>query len=122
MKAWKRRKQNVKHKKLNVVRGDKVKVIAGKENGKTGQVLRVITKTGRVVVEKINIVKRHSRGTSAQNPGGIVEKEASIHISNVMPYCSKCDNGVRVARKVLEDGTIVRTCRKCGSQFKSAEK
>ena len=122
MKAWKRKQQNVKHKKLHVLRGDKVKVIAGKEKGKTGTVLRVVRKTGRVVVEKVNMVKRHSKGTSAQNPGGIVEKESSIHLSNVVPYCSKCSDGVRISRKVLEDGAIVRACTKCGSQFKSANK
>ena len=122
MKAWKREKQNVKFEKINVVRGDRVKVIAGKEKGKTGTVLRVLRKTGRVVVEKINMVKRHTRGSSAQNPGGIVEKEASIHLSNIQVYCAKCNNGVRIARKLQQDGSVVRACIKCGSRFKASAK
>jgi large subunit ribosomal protein L24 len=122
MKTWKRKKQDVKFKKLHVVRGDKVKVIAGKEKGKTGTILQVVRNKGRVVVEKVNLVKRHSKGTSAQNPGGIIEKEASVHLSNVLPYCGKCTDGVRISRKVLDDGSIVRACKKCGSQFKPSSK
>lgn len=122
MKSWKAKKQNVKFKKIHVVRGDKVKVIAGREKGKTGSIVRIFSKKGRVTVEKVNIVKRHTRGTGQQNPGGIVEKEASIHISNVLPYCNKCNEGVRVRRKVLDDGKIIRTCSRCGSTFKGSSK
>ncbi len=122
MKLWKRQKQNVKFEKLHIVRGDKVQVIAGKEKGKSGVVVRVLRKTGRVIVEKVNMVKRHSKASSAQNPGGIVEKEASIHLSNVQVFCDKCNNGVRISRNILEDGSIVRSCKKCGTHFKGAAK
>ena len=93
-------------------KGDMVKVIAGKEKGKTGRVMKVISKTDRVVVEKLNFIKRHQR-PDAKGKGGIVEKEGSIHISNVMYYCSKCNSASRVGHKILDDGKKVRTCREC---------
>jgi large subunit ribosomal protein L24 len=101
-------------KKLHIKRNDKVMVIAGKEKGKIGTVLKVIPQNERAVVEKLNIVKRHTRpgGKSAQ--GGIIEKEASIHISNLMLVCGKCAEQARVGKKVLEDGSKVRFCKKCG--------
>ena len=93
-------------------KGDTVMVIAGKEKGKTGKILKVINKKDRVVVEKLNFVKKHQR-PDAQGKGGIVEKEGSVHISNVMLMCNKCDTGVRVGYKSLEDGKTVRVCKKC---------
>jgi large subunit ribosomal protein L24 len=99
--------------KLNVRKNDLVMVIAGKEKGKTGKVLRVIPETGYVFVEKINLVKRHSRPSSAQKQGGIIEKEAPLDISKVLVRCPKCNTGRRVGQKRLEDGTKVRICRKC---------
>jgi large subunit ribosomal protein L24 len=101
-------------KKLHIKKNDKVIVIAGKEKGKIGTVLKVITQNERAVVEKLNIVKRHTRpgGKSAQ--GGIIEKEAPIHISNLMLVCGKCAEAARVGKKVLEDGSKVRLCKKCG--------
>ncbi|HWP34301.1 MAG TPA: 50S ribosomal protein L24 [Thermodesulfobacteriota bacterium] len=95
---------------------DTVQVIAGKEKGKTGRVLRVLPKKGRVLVEHINIVKRHTR-PSPVSKGGILEKEAPIAISNVMPVCPKCNRPTRVGRARLPDGTPVRVCRKCGEQW-----
>jgi len=100
--------------KLHIKKNDKVIVIAGKEKGKIGTVLKVIPQNERAVVEKLNIVKRHTRpgGKSAQ--GGIIEKEAPIHISNLMLVCGKCAEAARVGKKVLEDGSKVRFCKKCG--------
>jgi large subunit ribosomal protein L24 len=93
-------------------KGDIVKVIAGKEKGKTGKVLKIESNKDQVVVEKLNIVKRHKK-PDAKAKGGIVEKEGPINISNVMFLCSKCDRGVRVGYKILEDGGKARVCKKC---------
>jgi large subunit ribosomal protein L24 len=87
-------------------------VIAGKEKGKTGKVLKIESNKDQVVVEKLNIVKRHKK-PDAKAKGGIVEKEGPINISNVMFLCSKCDRGVRVGYKILEDGGKARVCKKC---------
>ena len=97
-----------------IKKNDKVMVRAGKERGKIGAVLKVDTEKDRVVVERINMVKRHTRagGTSAQ--GGIIEKEASIHLSNVMLVSSKCAEPSRIGKRILEDGSKVRVCKKCG--------
>lgn len=93
-------------------KGDMVKVIAGREKEKTGKILKTIVDKDRVVVEKINLVKRH-RKPDAKGKGGIVEKESALHISNVMYLCSKCNAGVRVGYKILDDGKKVRVCNKC---------
>ena len=93
-------------------KGDTVKVIAGKEKGKTGKILSTIPDRKRVIVEKINLIKRHKKA-DAKGKGGIVEKEGSIHISNVMYLCNKCGTGVRVGYKIMEDGKKVRVCTKC---------
>lgn len=99
--------------KLHIRRDDKVIVIAGKEKGKTGKVLRVYPEEGRVLVSGLNLLKRHVRPTRDLPQGGIIEKEAPIHISDVMIYCSKCGRGVRVGIKRLPDGTRMRYCKKC---------
>ena len=95
---------------------DLVQVMVGKEKGKTGKILRVIQKKGRVVVEKLNLVKRHTKATG-QNAGGIVEKEAPFFAANILLYCEKCGRGVRTMRKVLESGKKVRVCKKCKTQL-----
>ncbi|MCH7569025.1 MAG: 50S ribosomal protein L24 [Deltaproteobacteria bacterium] len=102
---------------LHVRKNDSVMVIAGKERGKTGKVLRVIPKKSRAIIERVNMVKRHTRARGPQLPGGILEKEASIHISNLMLMCDKCNAPVRVGRKILEDGEKVRVCRRCGDHL-----
>lgn len=99
---------------------DTVMVIAGRERGKTGKVLRVLPAKGRVVVEQINIVKRHQKPRSQQQPGGIIEKEAWLDVSNVMPVCGRCGKPSRVGRKKLEDGRSVRTCRRCNETLEGA--
>ncbi len=100
--------------KYRIKSGDLVMVIAGKEKGKTGKVKSVDRKRGKVLVEGLNIVKKHVRPSEKYPQGGIIEMEAPLDISNVLLYCHKCGRGVRMGRKVLEDGTKVRFCKKCG--------
>jgi len=102
--------------KLRVKKGDTVMVITGKDSRKTGKVLRIFSKKERIVVEGLNIVKKHTRARGNQ-PGGIEEKEAALHISNVMLYCQKCGKPVRIRRNLLENGEKVRVCVKCGEAF-----
>jgi large subunit ribosomal protein L24 len=104
--------------KHNVKKNDRVMVIAGREKGKIGKVLRVIPDKDRLVVEKVNMVKRHTRPNQA-GQGGIVEKEAPLHVSNVMVMCDRCSKPVRLGRKVLDDGSHVRLCKKCGEQIEN---
>jgi large subunit ribosomal protein L24 len=92
---------------------DKVKVIAGKDKGKVGKVLKVNGKKHRLLVENINVVKRHTKPSAQNRQGGILESEALIHWSNVMLMCNKCIEPVRLKTKTLEDGKKVRICRKC---------
>jgi large subunit ribosomal protein L24 len=96
-----------------IKKNDKVKVIAGKDRGKIGRVLGVERKKGRLLVEHVNIVKRHTRPSAKNKQGGIVEGEASIDWSNVLLMCNKCMAPVRIKMRHLEDGKKVRVCRKC---------
>jgi large subunit ribosomal protein L24 len=97
-----------------IKKNDTVMVIAGKERGKIGKVLRVLRQENRAVVEHLNVVKRHLKPRGPQSPGGILEKEAPIHLSNIMPMCEKCNAPVRVGTRQLEDGNKARSCRRCG--------
>ncbi len=99
---------------MQIRKNDSVMVIAGKERGKTGKVLRVLPDKGAFIIERINLVKRHSKPRGPQQPGGIVEKEAAITASNLMIMCDKCNAPVRVGKKILPDGTKIRICRRCG--------
>ncbi len=94
-------------------RNDQVEVIAGKDKGRVGKILRIHS-GDRIVVERINMIKRHTKPNMANQQGGIIEREAPIHISNVKLICPKCNKTVRIGKKILEDGTKVRVCRKCG--------
>ncbi len=98
----------------NLKKNDKVKVITGKDAGKIGKVIRVDRKKQRVLVENINIVKRHTKASATNTQGGILESEAPIHWSNVMLMCTKCVKPTRIKMKRLEDGKKVRICSKCG--------
>lgn len=100
--------------RMHVKKNDLVTVTTGKEKGKTGKVLKVIPKKNRVVVEKVNFIKRHQRPTGQLRQGGIIEKEGPLHVSNVMIMCGKCNRPVRIGRRILEDGKKVRVCKKCG--------
>jgi len=95
-------------------RNDSVQVIAGKDRGKKGRVLRVLAEKNRLVVEGINFVKRHTRPNPGRGvKGGILEKEAPLHASNVQLVCPECSAPTRIGHKTLEDGRKVRICRKC---------
>lgn len=99
---------------LKIRKGDMVMVIAGDDKGKTGRVLSVDETKNRVIVEKINFVKRHTRARSQNQQGGILEKEAPVHISNVMLFDPKAGRGVRVGVKVTKDGKRERISRATG--------
>lgn len=103
-----------------IKKGDLVMVMTGREKGKTGKVIEVLSKKGRVRVEKLNFVKRHARPSASHRQGGIIEKEASIHSSNVALVCQKCNKPVRVRKKVDKAGKKTRVCVKCGEQIESA--
>lgn len=100
-------------KNYHIKKNDSVVVIAGKEKGKTGKVLRVIPKKDRAIVEKLNMVKRHMKPGAQSRQGGILEREAPIHISNLMLLCSKCTDPTRVGYRILDDNRKVRVCKKC---------
>ena len=102
---------------MKVVKNDTVLVISGNYQGKKGKVLKVFPKNSRVIVEGVNFIKRHTRPTQKNQQGGIVEKEAPIHVSNLMVVCPKCDTPTRLGRKVLEDGKRVRICRSCSEML-----
>jgi large subunit ribosomal protein L24 len=100
--------------KCYIKKDDKVKVIVGKDKGKIGKVLKVNRKKSRILIEKINVVKRHSKPNAQNKQGGIVEKEMPIQWSNVMVMCNKCVTPARIRMQRLEDGKKVRLCVKCG--------
>lgn len=99
--------------KVHVRKGDTVMVIAGKDAGKKGKIIKVIPSKQRVVVEGVNIVKRHTKPNQKQTQGGIMEIPAPMHSSNVLLMCGKCNRPVRAGHKLLENGNKVRYCKKC---------
>jgi len=103
----------------HIKKDDKVKVIVGKDKGNIGTVLKVVKKKNGILVEKINMAKRHSRPTAQNRQGGILEKEMPIQWSNVMLMCNKCVKPTRVKMQRLEDGKKVRVCVKCGEALDS---
>lgn len=103
-----------KNSKVHVRAGDTVIITAGKEKGKKGKVVRVFPAERRLIVEGANVVKKHTRPTQKVMQGGILEQAAAIHASNVVLVCRGCGEPTRVGHKVLEDGSRVRTCRRCG--------
>jgi large subunit ribosomal protein L24 len=100
--------------KILLKKNDTVMVVAGKERGKSGKVLKILPDKGAVIIERLNFAKRHLRAGGAHGKGGIVEKEAPIRISNVQLLCGKCNLPTRIGKKILEDGRKIRICRKCG--------
>ena len=95
-------------------RNDTVSVNTGKDSGKRGRVLKVLPAKNRLIVEGVNLIKRHTRPNPQRNiKGGIVEREAALHASNVQLVCPECGKVTRVGRRVLGDGRKVRICRKC---------
>lgn len=104
-------------KKFHVKKNDQVMVMAGKEKGKSGKLLRIIAKKEGALIEKVNFVKRHSRPSGQNRQGGIIEKEAPLPLSNIMIICAKCTVPVKVGRKILDEGKRVRYCKKCGEHI-----
>jgi large subunit ribosomal protein L24 len=99
-----------------IKKNDEVFILRGKDRGKTGRVLIVMPKDEKIVVEGVQMIKRHTRPNPQRNiKGGIVEKEAAIHISNVAIVCKNCKRHTRLAKKILADGRHARACKKCGS-------
>ncbi|MCI8870744.1 MAG: 50S ribosomal protein L24 [Lawsonibacter sp.] len=103
--------------KMSIKRDDVVVVLSGKDKGKQGKVLEVQPKAGKVVVEKINIVSRHTKPRKQGEEGGILKKEAPIYACKVQRVCPKCSQPTRPAHKVLADGKKVRVCKKCGAEI-----
>lgn len=102
--------------KIEYKKNDVVIVISGKDKGKTGKILKVMPEKNRAIVEKVNFIKEFIRRDQSRNiQGGVMEKEAPIHVSNLQLYCSECGRGVRIRKKKLEDGSTIRTCFKCDS-------
>lgn len=101
---------------MSIRKGDKVKVIAGKDNGKESRVLRVYPEKQRLVVEHVNMIKKHQRPTNKQPQGGILEVEGTIHVSNVMLLCPSCSQPTRIGRR-RDDGMRIRVCKKCGNDI-----
>ena len=99
---------------VHVRRGDTVAVIAGKERGKRGKVLRVLVADGRVLIEHVNMIKKHQRPTQKLRQGGIIERDGPLALSNVLLVCGRCDKPVRTGIKVLADGRKLRVCKQCG--------
>jgi large subunit ribosomal protein L24 len=104
----------VKTAKVRLRKNDTVMVIKGRERGKTGKVLRVVPAQNRVVIERLNLVKRHSKASGPARAGGIIEKEAPLRLENVMIMCERCNAPVRVGIKVMPDKSRTRVCRRCG--------
>lgn len=99
--------------KHHLKKDDIVQVMSGREKGKRGKILSLNPENERVTIEKLNMVKRHMKGDGKTRQSGIIEKEGSIHVSNILLVCDKCGKGVRIKRKKLEDGKRVRICAKC---------
>jgi len=99
---------------MKIRKNDTVLVIAGKDRGKKGKVRSAFPKDGRLLVDGINFIKRHTRATKQIRQAGIIEREAPIHVSNVMLLCSRCNHPTRVGSQILTDGRKVRVCRSCG--------
>lgn len=98
---------------LSIKKNDTVLVISGREKGKKGRVISVLPSKDKLLIEKINIIKRHMKPSKKYSQGGIIEKEATLHISKVMLLCPKCGKPTRIGNTVLSDGKKARICKKC---------
>ena len=101
---------------MKIRKGDQVQVIAGKDLGKTGEVTRVLVAADKVIVDGVNVAKRHQRATKATMQGGIIDKDMPIHVSNVAIVCTSCGKHSRIGYR-LDGDTKVRVCRKCGKDL-----
>jgi len=101
---------------------DQVEVIAGKDKGRVGKILKIDSNNNRAIVERINMIKKHQKPVDASQPGQIIDREASIHISNLMLVCPECTETVRTGKKFLEDGSKVRVCKGCDATIETSKK
>lgn len=112
----------MRHEQVKLRVNDKVEVIVGKDKGRVGKILRIDRENSRVIVERINIIKKHQKATERNQSGQIIEKEAGIHISNVMLVCPECAETVKIGKKILNDGTKVRICKHCQATIETSKK
>jgi large subunit ribosomal protein L24 len=102
---------------LKIKKGDNVQVLTGKDRGKTGVVSRALPEAGKVIVDGVNVAKKHQRATRATMQGGIIDKDMPIPVANVAIVCPSCHKPTRVGYKIDTDGTKVRVCKKCGGEM-----
>lgn len=107
----------VKAKKLRIKKGDTVEIISGKDKGKRGKVLVTFPKTGRIIVEDVNMNTKHQKARGVGQQGGIIHVEGAIDASKAMLVCKKCNQATRVGYKIMDDGDKFRFCKKCGEIF-----
>lgn len=104
-------------KKLHVRKGDTVQIISGKDAGKRGKVLSAYPKTGKILVEGVNMQTRHQKPRGANQRGGIIRQEGPVFASKAMLFCRKCSKATRISKHILDDGSKVRVCKHCGETF-----
>jgi large subunit ribosomal protein L24 len=102
---------------LKIKKGDKVRVLTGKDRGKDGNVTRVMPTVGKVIVDGVNVAKKHQKATKATMQGGIIDKDMPIPVANVAIICPACGKPTRVGYTIDSDGTKVRSCKKCGGEM-----
>jgi large subunit ribosomal protein L24 len=102
---------------LKIKKGDRVRVLTGKDRGKDGNVTRVLPAAGKVIVDGVNVAKKHQRATKATMQGGIIDKDMPLPVANVAVLCPSCGKPTRVGYKIDGDGTKVRVCKKCGGEM-----
>ena len=102
---------------LKIKKGDQVQVLTGKDRGAKGKVTRVLPAAGKVIVDGVNVAKKHQRATNATMQGGIIDKDMPIPVANVALVCTSCGKPTRVGYKIDGDGTKVRVCKKCGGEM-----
>jgi large subunit ribosomal protein L24 len=104
-------------KKIHVKKGDQVVVISGKDKGKKAKVLVALPREGKVIVEGVNMCTKHKKPSGQMQQGGIIHQEAPIFASKVMLWCDKCKKGVRIGKRLLQDGSKSRYCKSCGEML-----
>ena len=102
---------------LKIKKGDRVRVLTGKDRGHEGEVIRVLPSAGKVIVDGVNVAKKHQRATKATMQGGIIDKDMPLPVANVALLCPACGKATRVGYKIDGDGTKVRVCKKCGGEM-----
>jgi len=102
---------------LKIKKGDQVKVLTGKDRGKTGNVTRVLPADGKIIVDGINVAKKHQKATNATMQGGIIDKDMPLPVANVALVCPSCHKATRVGYAIKGDGAKVRSCKKCGKDI-----